>query len=89
MPKLDKILQAKICQENGKALMSNPNKDLGEWLLRKVLKKNVGELVTMDDLNRIGIDSVCVEDTHSVNGDGLKIYKLSFSDNYESYSKFF
>jgi hypothetical protein len=25
---------AKVCQDNNKALMSDPNKDLGSWLLR-------------------------------------------------------
>jgi hypothetical protein len=54
------ILQAKLCQENSKALMSNPNKDLGEWLLRDVLRLKVGELVTFDTLERAGIDSAIV-----------------------------
>ena len=26
----------KVCQENDKALMSNPNRDLGKWILRTV-----------------------------------------------------
>ena len=53
-------LSAKVCQDNGKALMSTHNADLGEWILRKVLHKREGELVTMDDFYRFGIDSVCV-----------------------------
>lgn len=48
----------KICQENSKALMSNPNKDLGKWLLRDVLKIPYGQLITYEDLLEIGIDSV-------------------------------
>lgn len=44
--------------EIGKALMSNPNKALGDWLLRKVLKLKRGELCTLDKLKEIGIDSV-------------------------------
>jgi hypothetical protein len=54
-----KILSAKICQENGKALMSNPNTDLGEWLIDEVLKIKTGEIVTYELLEEIGID--CVE----------------------------
>lgn len=55
-----KKLSAKICQENGKALMSNPNRDLGNWLLRHVLQVPVGQLVTYDMLENVGVDSVVV-----------------------------
>lgn len=34
-----KIISVKLCQENSKALMSNPNQDLGKWLLRKLFNK--------------------------------------------------
>jgi hypothetical protein len=53
-----KIMISKICQSNGKALMSNPNKELGDWLLRKVLKLDSGELLTYEHLMRVGLDSV-------------------------------
>lgn len=53
-------IQAKICQDNGKALMSNPNKALGKWLLRDVLHLKEGELLTMEKLNLFGFDSVVV-----------------------------
>jgi hypothetical protein len=53
-------ISAKPCQENRKALMSNPNTDLGKWLLRDVLQLKEGELVTIDLLNRMGFDSVVV-----------------------------
>lgn len=52
--------QAKICQENGKALMSNPNRLLGNWMLRKVLQVPEYTLVTYSMLEEIGIDSVAV-----------------------------
>lgn len=81
-----KRLLAKICQDGGKALMSNPNSDLGEWLLRKVLKKRPGELVRMSDLLRIGIDSVIV--TKKQGGDGVAVYGISFFDTPESYEDF-
>lgn len=53
-----KTISMKICQEDGKALMSNPNKDLGKWILRDVLHAKEGHLVSYDDLLRIGIDSI-------------------------------
>lgn len=52
------ILKCKIAQSGGKALMSNPNKDLGKWLLRDVLKIPKGQVLTMKTLQEIGIDSV-------------------------------
>lgn len=55
-----KILSAKVCQQDGKALMSNPNRELGNWLLRHVLQVPVGEKVTYEMLEVIGIDSVVV-----------------------------
>lgn len=80
------VLSAKMCQSNLKGLMSNPNKALGNWILRKVLHKPVGELVTMDDLNRAGFDSVYVEKTCDENGG--REYRLSLSNDYEKYSDF-
>lgn len=53
-----KVILAKVCQENSKALMSNPNKDLGVWLLDDVLKVPPGEVVTYEHLQDVGIDSV-------------------------------
>lgn len=52
------IISMKVCQDGGKALMSNPNKDLGKWLLREVLQLEELELLTYDMLLEIGIDSV-------------------------------
>lgn len=83
-------LSAKICQEGGKALMSNPNSALGEWILRKVLKKKPGELVTMEDLNRFGVDSVYIEKKHRKNDSGCEVFLISFTTStYESYQNFF
>ncbi len=83
------ILSAKVCQDGGKALMSNPNSALGQWMLRKVLRKQVGQLLTMEDLNLFGIDSVKITSTHTTNSVGEAIYKISFSNSdYESYSSF-
>ena len=81
-------LSAKICQQGGKALMSNPNKALGDWLLKKVLKKKDYELVTMNDLNRLGFDCVFIENTHTSDKEGRSVYKISFSDSEESFESF-
>lgn len=82
------ILNAKICQDNGKSLMSNPNKDLGEWLLRKILHKKEFELVTIDDLNRLGFDSICIENLHKNTEEGEALYRISFSNTDVSYEDF-
>ena len=75
-------LSAKLCQQGAKGLMSNPNKSLGKWILRDVLKKDPGELVTMRDLNILDIDSVKVEKI------SLGNYRISFSKDYQSYENF-
>ena len=60
-------MSAKICQDGGKALMSNPKKELGKWLLRDVLHLKEGELLTMEKLNRFGFDSVIITKIDSEN----------------------
>lgn len=49
---------AKVCQDDCKALMSNPNNDLGKWILRDVLNLQENELLTYEKLEQIGIDTV-------------------------------
>ena len=53
-------LSMKICQDNGKALMSNPNKALGKWILRDVLSLKEGEVLTYQKLKELGIDSILI-----------------------------
>lgn len=60
-----KTIPAKVCQEAdknnpliGKSIMSNPNKILGEWLLRNVFELPEGTIVTYEMLQKFGIDSV-------------------------------
>jgi len=54
------VLNAKVCQQGSKALMTNPNKALSDWLLRKVLKLREGELLTYKRLELLNIDSVLI-----------------------------
>lgn len=53
-------MSAKVCQDNSKALMSNPNSALGQWLLRDVLNLKEKELLTYGKLEEIGLDSVVI-----------------------------
>lgn len=55
-----KSVVASICQDGGKALMSNPNEELGKWLLRDVMNIPNGELLTYEKLEKIGLDTVVV-----------------------------
>ncbi|QCE34546.1 NgoFVII family restriction endonuclease [Acetobacteraceae bacterium] len=56
-------LKVKLCQgsKQGKALMSDPNQDLGKWLLRDVLKVQEGELVNYQMLECLDIDCVRID----------------------------
>ena len=69
-----KSIQAKVCQDDGKAIMSNPNSDLGEWLLRDVFELPEGKVVTYEMLKIYGIDSVIFTKIDD------KKYKIDFTD---------
>lgn len=58
---LGEILSAKLCQDNAKALMTNPNSALANWLLRRILRLKEGETATLEKLENLGFDSVIVE----------------------------
>lgn len=70
---------AKVCQDNSKALMSNPNEDLGKWILRDVLNLNEHELVTYTKLESVGIDTVQLnkyeDGTYEINFKTLGTYE--------------
>ena len=68
-----KELKSKVCQAGDKALMSYSNRELGQWILRDVLKLKEGELLTYNKLQRIGIDAVRIDKI-----DHLK-YEINFS----------
>ena len=59
-------LSAKICQANDKALMSNPNADLGRWIIGELeervneLIENPHTLITYEILQAAQVDSVRV-----------------------------
>lgn len=55
-----KKLNVKLCQSEDKALMSNPNKALGEWLLNRVFEQPMNKLITYEDMERIRVNAVRV-----------------------------
>lgn len=75
------VIRAKVCQDGGKALMSNPNLDLGRWILRKVLNLNMGELLTYDRLESLGIDSVAITKENDLEYH-IDFMKLGSYDNF-------
>jgi len=68
------IIPAKVCQEEGKAIMSNPNKILGKWLLRDVFELQEEKLITYQMLERFGIDSVIFTKESELN------YSIDFAE---------
>ena len=74
-------MSAKVCQDNSKALMSNPNSALGKWLLRDVLNLPEREMLTYDKLQAIGLDTVVIYKTDN------KTYDIDFT-RIGSYEKF-
>ena len=74
-------ISAKVCQEAdknnpliGKAIMSNPNKVLGKWLLRDVFEMPEHKLLTYEMLEMYGVDSVVF--TKNFEGD----YSIDFAE---------
>lgn len=76
-----KVFEAKVCQDNSKALMTNPNKALSDWLLRKILRLKEGELATIEKLDELGFDSVII---HKENETNFKI-DIMKTDSYDDF----
>lgn len=77
------LLSAKVCQDNSKALMSNPNSALGEWLLRQVMNLGERELLTYEMLERLSIDSVIVY-KHSEQHYSIDFREIGSYDEFEN-----
>ncbi len=77
------IMNAKLCQDGSKALMSNPNSALGPWLLRGILGLKEGELLTYRKLEEAGFDSAAIYK------EGSKKYKIEFAKlgSYEEFAE--
>lgn len=76
-------MRSKVCQDNNKALMSYSNKELGQWILRDVLKLKEGELLTYERLQILGIDSVRIDKLDNNN------FEINFAQigSYEEFKK--
>ena len=61
--------------------MTNPNKALSDWLLRKVLDLKEGELATIEKMNELGFDSVVI---YKYEDDSFRIDKAK-SDSFEDF----
>ena len=79
------IVPASVCQENSKALMTNPNKKLGKLILRDGLKLEEGVLATYEGLQSLGIDSVRIDKTGELD------FEINFAKcgSYETYIESF
>ncbi|MBN1838406.1 MAG: NgoFVII family restriction endonuclease [Campylobacterales bacterium] len=75
------ILSAKVCQDGSKALMTNPNNAMSDWLLKKVFGLKEWELLTYEKLQNTGFDSVKIIKLDSLNFE----ITLSNLDSYEDW----
>lgn len=82
-------VSAKVCQvadknnpKIGKAIMSNPNKVLGKWLLRDVFELPERTVVTYEMLEKFGVDSVVFTKNRELD------YSVDFSE-IGTYEKFY
>ena len=76
---------AKVCQANNKALMSDPNKELGQWLLRDMLGLRRGKLATIEFLRKKNADTVIIyklkEDVFQINLHSFGAFKKEYNIN--------
>lgn len=79
------VMNSKICQDGGKALMSYSNRELGQWILRDVLKLKEGQVLNYEKLQTIGIDSVRVDKLSNSN------FEMNFTKtgSYEQFRRLF
>lgn len=78
----NKSFNVKTCQENHKALMSNPNSDLGKWIFNQLglAKNNSSDIIDYTQLEATGYDSVKIE-----NIDGKYYISLMPVGSYENF----
>lgn len=74
-------LAGRIKQDNGKSLQTNPQGALGEWILKDVLGLENREVVTMELLEKLGIDSLKITKVDDNN------FKITVAETF-AYEKF-
>ena len=86
------VILAKVCQsagdkypDSGKSIMSNPNNNLGQWLLRDVFEVPEGTLVTYKMLEQFGVDCVIItkisQRYYSIDLGGLGTYESLYYED--------
>lgn len=53
-----RVMKAIVTQDNGKSLQTNPQRELGKWILHDVLGLEARELLTINHLMKLGVDSL-------------------------------
>lgn len=75
-----RVVHAKVCQDGRKALMTNPNDELGKWILKEIFQLRDKEILTYEKLIDKGIDSVVIckenELSYSINVAKLESYEM-------------
>lgn len=80
------LVSAAVCQDNGKALMSNPNSDLGEWLLRGLMNLDEKTQVEYKYLDGLGVDSVVIDKIGDLNYE-IDVVQTGSFDDFEDANK--
>ena len=75
------VILAKVCQENSKALMTNPNNAMADWMLRRVLGLAPWEILRYNRLVEVGFDAVKITKIDNFN------FLIDFApvDSYEEF----
>lgn len=69
-------IKAIVTQDSGKSLQTNPQSVLGKWILHDVIGLQPRELLTMDHLIELGIDSLKIEKVDDNN------FKIKLAETY-------
>lgn len=72
----DRVIKAIVTQDDGKSLQTNPQNVLGKWILHDVFGLQSRELVSMDHLIRLGVDSLKIIKLDDKN------YKIEMAETY-------
>lgn len=69
-------INAIVTQDNGKSLQTNPQSVLGKWILHDVLGLRARELLTMEHLLKLGVDSLKITKIDNNN------FKIELAETY-------
>lgn len=67
--------------------MSYSNKELGNWILRDILKLKEGEILTYQKLQFLGIDSVRIDKIDDFNFE-INFAKIGSYEKFQNISKY-